>query len=206
MDLGGYRKMTLNAGGLTRIVVLAAAALAGPATAAAHCDTMNGPVVAAARAALAKRDITPVLKWVRQEHEPELRSAFARALKVREAGPEATQLADTYFFETAVRLHRAGEGAPYTGLKLYGTDPAIAGADAALEKGSVEDLVRKAQAEVEAGIRQRFERAFVSRKSADSGVAAGREYVAAYVEFLHYIEGLHTAVSGQHAEAESKVR
>jgi hypothetical protein len=198
--------MTLTARGLTRIAFLAAAALAGSATAAAHCDTMNGPVVAAARAALEKRDITPVLKWVRQEHEPELRSAFARALKVREGGPEAIELADTYFFETAVRLHRAGEGAPYTGLKPDGADPAIAGADAALEKGSIDELVRQAQAELAAGIRQRFERAFVSRKSADSGVAAGREYVAAYVEFLHYVERLHTAVSGQHAEAEGGAR
>ena len=49
-----------------------------------------------------------------------------------------------YFFETLVRLHRAGEGAPYTGLKPAGRDlgPAIPAADRALETGDVEPLVR----------------------------------------------------------------
>jgi hypothetical protein len=35
----------------------------------AHCDTLDGPVVAAARQALQQRDVTPVLKWVNAEME-----------------------------------------------------------------------------------------------------------------------------------------
>ncbi len=142
--------------------------------------------------------MTPVLKWVRENYEPEVRAAFARTLRVRAAGGEARQLADTYFFETLVRLHRAGEGAPYTGLKPAGTDldPAVAGADTALENGSIDDLVRLIDSEVAVGIRRRFERARNARKSADNSVAAGREYVEAYVQLMHYAERLHAAARG----------
>jgi hypothetical protein len=49
-----------------------------------------------------------------------------------------------YFFETLVRIHRAGEGAPYTGLKLVGRDlgPAIPAGDKALDTGNVELVVK----------------------------------------------------------------
>ncbi|HOK44340.1 MAG TPA: DUF6448 family protein [Bryobacteraceae bacterium] len=186
-------------GGFTVLIGLAAAR-----PAAAHCDTMDGPVVAAAKVALRTGDVPPVLKWVRKEHEPEIRAAFARTLKVRTASEDARQLADTYFFETLVRVHRAGEGAPYTGLKPAGTelDPAVAAADKALDKGAVDELARMIAAEAEAGVRRRFERALTARKSAESSVDAGREYVEAYVEFMHYVEKLHEALrghSGAHA-------
>ena len=46
-----------------------------PATALAHCDTLDGPVVGSARVALAKNDITPVLKWVGKDAEAEVTTA-----------------------------------------------------------------------------------------------------------------------------------
>ena len=88
----------------------------------AHCDGMDGPVVKAAQAALAKGDVNLVLIWVRKNDETEIRQAFERTVNVRKLSPEAKELADTYFFETLVRIHRAGEGAPYTGLKPAGRD------------------------------------------------------------------------------------
>ncbi len=69
-------------------------------------------------------------------------------------------------------------------------DPAVAAADRALASGSADQLVHTMEGEVATGIRQRFERALRARKSADSSVAAGREYVEAYVDFVHYVEGL----------------
>jgi hypothetical protein len=176
------------------------------ASALAHCDTLDGPVVADARVALEKKDITPVLKWVRADDEQELKAAFAKALDVRKLNPEAQALADSYFFETLVRVHRAGEGAPYTGLKPAGmVEPPIAKADQSLEKGNVDDLAKAIAGHTEAGIRERFLHALETRKHAGESVAAGRDYVAAYVTYVHYVEGIVNAVhtNAHHGEAEA---
>ena len=178
--------------------------LGRPPAASAHCDTLDGPVVAAARQALDKGEVTPVLKWVKPEAEAELNDAFDRTLAVRHLGPQARDLADMYFFETLVRLHRAGEGAPYTGLKPAGTDlgPAVAGADKALETGSAEALVKVVTDAVAAGIRERFAEANERKKTQDESIAAGREFVEAYVIFVHYVERLYAdaTTAPQHSE------
>ncbi|MGH8640573.1 MAG: DUF6448 family protein, partial [Burkholderiales bacterium] len=88
-----------------------------------HCDTLDGPVVTLARKALETGNVNHVLPWVRPEDEPEIRRAFDHALAVRKLGCEARDLADRHFFETLVRVHRAAEGAPYTGLKPAGMGP-----------------------------------------------------------------------------------
>lgn len=178
-----------------------------PLPARAHCDTMDGPVVADAQTALAKGDVTPVLKWVQPADEKEIRDAFTQALAVRRLSPEAKALADKYFFETLVRVHRAGEGAPYTGLKPAGTplEPGVAEADRALDTGNVTPLVNKVTEVVHHGIAERFTHVQGLKKHANDSVAAGREYVAAYVEYVHYVEGLLAAAEGaageHHAEA-----
>lgn len=182
------------------VLVLGVMLVLGAQPASAHCDSLAGPVVSAARAALEKQDVTPVLKWVKPEHEAEVREAFQRALKVHGQGGEARELADLYFFETVVRVHRAGEGAPYTGLKADGVEPPIAATDKALESGDVETLARQVGEHAAAGIRERFARAAATRKQADTSVAAGREFVEAYVQLTHYVLGLHQAVhAGEHA-------
>jgi len=156
-----------------------------------------------AKAALEKGDVTPVMKWVKKEYEQEIRAAFEQALVVRSKGPEAKELADTYFFETLVRLHRAGEGAPYTGLKSAGqVEPPVAAADRAVADGSVDDLAKKIGEAAEKGVRERFERLMEAKKRRDENIEAGREYVEAYVTFVHYVEGLHDTISGGGAHAE----
>ena len=64
----------------------------------AHCDTMDGPVITEAKQALEEGDITPILKWVSKDAEPEIKEAFQKALAVRSKGSEAKELADMYFF------------------------------------------------------------------------------------------------------------
>ena len=163
-----------------------------PDNASAHCDTLAGPVVITAKAALEKGDITPVLKWVKKENEKEIREAFTETLAVRKQSKEAKELADKYFFETLVRIHRAGEGAPYTGLKpAEAIEPIIAGSDKALETGSVDNLVKNVTDAVAKGIREKFSHAKDTKKHADDSVEAGREYVEAYVVFTHYVERLY---------------
>ena len=161
----------------------------------AHCDTLEGPVVESARKALASGDITPLLKWVATDDEQMIRTAFQKTLEVRKLGTQARDLADMYFFETLVRIHRAGEGAPYTGLKPgTAVDPAVALADKALESGSVDKLVNILSDATAKGIRERFHRALKAKKHADESVAAGREFVESYVIFTHYVEGLHSKI------------
>jgi hypothetical protein len=173
-------------------IALLAALLSSPPPALAHCDTLEGPVVKDARAALEARDAAPVLKWVRAEKEAEVREAFQHALAVRALGPEARTLADRFFFETLVRIHREGEGAPYTGLKPAGTevDPAIAASDKALDTGAIDPLVEMITERAEHGLRERFGRAAGAKAHAGESVEKGRAYVAAYVEFMHYAERL----------------
>ncbi len=163
----------------------------------AHCDTLDGPVIAEARAALSSGDVTPVLKWVKPGHEAEIRDLFARVVEVRGESAEARGLADMYFFETLVRLHRAGEGAPYTGLKPAGeVEPIVALSDTALESGDVEELVRHVTDEVASGIRKRFAHASEAMRHKDENIEAGREYVEAYVVFTHYVERLYLDAGG----------
>jgi hypothetical protein len=184
--------------------ILSAALLLSP-RAFAHCDTMDGPVIIAAKAALDKRDITPVLKWVKPDGEAEVKAAFAKTLAVRAKGPEVRDLADQFFFETLVRVHRAGEGAPFTGLKPAGTplEQPVRAADDALESNSVDKVVKLVTEDAAAGIRKRFAEVQEKKRHAEHNVEAGREFVAAYVEYVHYVEGLHLAAQAagaHHAE------
>ena len=183
--------------------VAAAAVLLAPTRALAHCDTVDGPVVQDARAAFAAGDVTPVLKWVKAEREAEVRAAFRQALAVRGLGAEARALAEQYFFETLVRVHREGEGAAYTGLKAAGTavEPGIAAADAALASGSVDELVKLVTSGVDQGLRQRHARALEARRHAAESVERGREFVEAYVDLMHYAERLLAAAGPAPAHA-----
>lgn len=180
-----------------RLSLLAAVAFASalmmPAPALAHCDGLDGPVVAAGQRALDSGDPNPVLIWVQPKDEAEVRRAFAEALAVRKLGPQAGELADRYFFETLVRIHRAGEGAAYTGLKPAGRNlgPAIPLADKAVSSGSDRELARFIASEAEKGVHDRFAELQAKRNFRPEDLAAGRAYVASYVTFVHYVEGLH---------------
>ena len=169
----------------------------GPARASAHCDGLDGPVVTAARRALEAGDVKAALIWVQERDGPEITLAFSRALAVRRLGSQAKELADLYFFETLVRVHRDGEGAPFTGLKPAGRDlgPAIPAADRALatgDPGPVSNLLGDA---MKAGLSERFDRLLEAKRHAGDGVEAGRRYVSAYVQFVHYVEDLHRAAT-----------
>ncbi len=162
----------------------------------AHCDALDGPVIEAARRAIDSRDVTPTLKWVSGDHEQEIRDAFGKTMAVREIGREARELADRFFFETLVRVHRMGEGAPYSGLKPAGSvEPAIAAADRALTVESVDELADHISQAVGEAIRERFSEAVRKHRRAEDSVEAGREFVEAYVRYVHFIESVHGLVA-----------
>lgn len=181
----------------TAAALLALALFAAPRPAAAHCDTLDGPVVIDARAALASGNPDAVLKWVRPADEGAIREAFARTRAVRALGQEASALADTWFFETLVRIHRAGEGAPFTGLKPAGTvEPAVAMADAALAAGTGDELAARIAEHTGTAVTERYARVRAARERAGESVEAGREYVAAYVDYVHFVEAIVSVVHG----------
>src|SRR5690625_168445 len=181
-------------------------AIAGPAM--AHCDSLDGPVIADAQTALAESDVTPVLKWIPAADEAEVRSAFDMALAVRGESDTARTVADNYFFETLVRVHRASEGAGFTGIKPLGsTDPSIAAADRALETGDVDYLADELAAAIRGQISDRFATAYQQRQVADDSVEQGREYVESYVQFTHFVEAVDGLLAvgvthGSHGESD----
>lgn len=176
------------------LLALGAGLIAGGAS--AHCDTLDGPVIAAARTALAGGTPDPVLIWVRESDEPEIRRAFGRALRVRASGGEAKGLADDWFFENLVRIHRAGEGEPFTGLKPAGlTSTALAAADRALVEGCAAPLALSIAPDRRDRLMETFEAARAARSFRPGDLKAGRAYVRAYVEYIHLVEEAFSGVA-----------
>jgi hypothetical protein len=162
----------------------------------AHCDSMDGPVIQDARQALESGEVASVLRWVPPEGEAEVREAFNRTMELRQINETVEKWADRYFFETLVRIHREGEGAPYTGLRPAGNlEPVYVAADNALSEGSVEELASRIARKLKQAVEEKFTRAVEKRAVADANVESGREYVKAYVEYMHLVEALHEIVS-----------
>lgn len=187
---------------------LSALAIALLPKASAHCDGLDGPVVQSARKALETGEVNLVLIWVQKPDEAEIKRTFDHAQAVRKLSAEARELADRYFFETLVRIHRAGEGAPFTGLKPAGRDlgPAIPAADNALREGNADGVLKLLTDSLEGGLREHFERARVGKDFDKNDLEAGRNFVKAYVEYIHCVEALYrqatSPVHGHYPEGE----
>lgn len=164
-----------------------------------HCDRADGPVVADGRAALQAGTIDGALKWVGAVQEKELTEAFALAASVRGGDTKARELADKYFLETLVRLHRATEGEPYDGIKSADKPlpPAIVHADRALENGELGDLGAHLGSAASHGVAERFNKALAAKKHAGESAEAGRHYTAAYAEYVRYVEKLDGAIKAE---------
>ena len=177
------------------LVAFLTAILCQPVVSFAHCDGLDGPVVVAAQKALESGNVKPVLIWVQKKDEQTIAEAFNKTLAVRKLDTNAKALADRYFFETLVRVHRAGEGAPYKGLEQAGRDlgPAIPAGDKALEDGKLQPLAKLLMKTLETGLHEQFERAMSKKKFNADDVEAGREYVEAYVKYIHHVERLYEA-------------
>ncbi len=188
------------------VVPLAIAVSAvGTERANAHCDTMDGPVIIDAKKALDTGNVNRVLAWVKSAGEDEIRKSFAKAIEGRKnaAGKDAADLA---FFETLVRVHRAGEGAGYEGIKPAGSElnPAVKAADRAIEDGMVQPLINLLTKNLSDKVKEKFTGTIGRKKYNPDDVAAGREFVKAYVEYVHFAEGVYNTITraGGHHEAE----
>ena len=173
----------------------------------AHCDSVDGPVAKAALAALEDENVYPVLAYAPAGAEDEIRAAFERSGKVRGLRGDVRELADRAFLETVIRLHRAGEGAPYTGLKPAGIDygPGIPAAEHAVQTGDIAALrevlveqVEHALTERLAHVRELKDVSLNPKTAAD--VPHARERISAELAFITFAESLRQAALGRGAE------
>lgn len=157
----------------------------------AHCDTMDGPVIKDAKVAIEKSNINYILKWIQPQDETELKDAFLLTMKVRTLSPDAMVLADKYLFETLVRLHRSGEGVPFTGVKPAGTpiDEKILAADKSIELGNLSPLKGLVPNESVPELEKRFNKVMSLKTYDVNNIKAGRAYIEAYVQFFKFAEG-----------------
>ena len=153
-----------------------------------HCDSLDGPVVTAARRALDAGDVTLVLPYVHEEGEAEIRTMFTTVHPVRSLGGPAREVADRLFFETVVRVHRAGEGAPYTGLKPAGLDvgPVIPLAERAIEAGSAAEVAQYLTGVLHDELKHRLDKVNALATTKDQSVSDARAYVEAMLGFEVY--------------------
>lgn len=169
-----------------------------------HCDSLDGPVVVAARHALAVGDVDQILPFVPAEGEEEVRAAFSRVLPLLAGGGDAAEIAQRWFFETVVRVHRAAEHAPYTGLKPAGLDvgPVIPLAEKAVESGDVEQVYQLLAADLHGELGQRLRRVTELAATRTDSVPVARAYVQAMLGFQvyanHVYQALHTDPHGEH--------
>lgn len=168
-----------------------------------HCDSLDGPVVAAARYALTIDDVGYVLPYVPADAEDEVRDAFARVMPLQTGDRAAAEVARRWFFETVVRLHRAGERAPYTGLKPAGLDvgPVIPLAEKAIESGDPEEVHQLLATDLHSELARRLRHVRQLAADKDASIAAGRAYVQAMLGFQVYANRIHQTVhSDPHGE------
>jgi hypothetical protein len=165
--------------------------LATAQTLSAHCDTMDGPVVKDAHMAFQKNNVNYILKWVKPDDEDEIRSIFHQAMRIRPLNNSAKELAEKFLIENLVRLHRAGEGVPYEGVKPSGSpiSEMILAADKSIEIGNMSPLKTLVAPERFTKLNELFNKVMSSRNYDVNEVKAGREYVEAYVQFFHFAEG-----------------
>lgn len=178
------------------VAAAAALMLIMPLTASAHCDTMGGPVVADGYKAIESGNINYVLKWVQPEYEKEMKSKFDLIMKMKDLSPEAKEVAEQYFFSELVRVHRAGEGASFDGLKPLGTpvDEVVEAADESIAAGNLDPINKMNQEglipdERMAEIAERFEKVMSLKDYDVNDLEAGREFIEAYVSFFKFAEG-----------------
>lgn len=170
-----------------------------------HCDSLDGPVVQAASRSLAESDVNIVLPYVPKAAEREVIGAFQKVAKARRDSADAREVADRFFYETVVRLHRAGEGAPFTGLKPAGLDvgPVIPAAEQAIESGAAGRVTDLLCTVVREEVGARFDRVMRLKAAAGKSVEQAREYVSAMLGLEVYAHTVYRALKATGHEGHS---
>lgn len=171
-------------------------------TASAHCDGIDGPVVMAAKKSIEENNVNYVLAWIKPEYEQEIRATYLQVMDIRNQNEETKKITDYYFFETVVRLHRLGEGEPYTGLKPSGTkvDKGIVLADQSIADHNLDELEASMINEVKKSLDDKYQVVMQKSNYDPNDIGAAREYVEAYVQFIHFSEKMFEASESPHSD------
>lgn len=168
--------------------------------ASAHCDSYDGPVIKDALMALEQNKVELALKWVEPQHEKEITDKFNQTLRLKGKNKEINDLLETSFLETLVRLHREGEGAPYTGLKPAGsTTKLVQMADNSLAKKDINEVINIVTSHLKDVLQEKYTKAIELSKTKENSVEEGRAYVDAYVEYTHTLEAIEHILHGDFA-------
>ena len=179
------------------VAAMAAAFLLLPGAASAHCDSFDGPVIKEAQKALQTNKVKLLYKWITPADEAEITALFDKTYALRGGDAEIYAIVEKHFLETLVRLHRASEGVPYTGLKAAGSvKPIVKMSDEALDTGNIDGLLAKLTGHIAKVVREKYAKAEALARQKDLSPAKGREYVRAYVDYVHTIEGIHSWIDG----------
>jgi NADPH:quinone reductase-like Zn-dependent oxidoreductase len=171
----------------------------------AHCDRINGPVAQAAKQALETGDVSEALIWVGEQQTEELKSKFQQSLKVYNSGEESQHLAERYFMETTVRLHREAEGMSYTGLKpAQPSSEDIQTAEQALDSGNLSPVTDLLAKEIRQKTNELYQQAMQAKENRGQSVEAGRRWVDAYVKYIVYVHSLHQKIQAGPAHGVGK--
>jgi len=164
-----------------------------------YCDTMDGPIVTAAELALEMENINYILPFVKKEYETELKDAFDKSVTVRELSGEAAEIADYWFFETAVRLYMLGAGKSYSGIKQSGLNRKhiILKAQDAVENQDKTALETFLMDSLRDAIETKYEMV-ISKNTYDiNDTEAARDYLNSLMDFIDFSKEILKIIESQ---------
>jgi len=189
-------KITIASLRILPVMIIALLAILGQPL-SAHCDSYDGPLIKDALKAIETSNVKPVLKWIDEKYEPEITALFNKTVSLRGGDKEVYAIVEKHFLETLVRLHREGEGAPYTGLKPAGSaSPIIVMADEAIASKEVNTLTTKLDAHLNKVLADKYNEVMEKSLTKDNSTTEGREYIKAYIEYTHFLEAIHGIIDG----------
>lgn len=163
----------------------------------AHCDTMDWPVIIAAKKSLETKNPNYFLIWVQKKDEPIILEDFNKTLSLRQKNPEDSENIDKSFFENLVKIHREWEWAEYTWLKSAWsiTNPVVILWDKSFETKNSTELEVFLSKTLADEIKNRFKEVIEKQNYALDDIEAWREYITSYITFLHWAEWIQDIIN-----------
>jgi len=153
----------------------------------------DGPVTKAAKESLETGNASRILIWIPEESENTLKNLLERTCCVRSARQD--ERTAEWYFETVNRLHVASHG--LNNLNISTKTPEekaiILLVQKACESGNFEDIAVRIPDTPAGELRQRFEDLMKKKDSyCEENCVAGRRYVSAFVDFITFVNSLHS--------------